>query len=67
MDGGAAKDLRAVESAMDHDVLAAIGSSFATIEFDTDGVIQNANAAFLGLMGYDLSEVKGRHHRIFTD
>ncbi|CAB1077595.1 Methyl-accepting chemotaxis sensor/transducer protein [Olavius algarvensis Delta 1 endosymbiont] len=39
----------------------------AIIEFELDGTIINANEKFLGLFGYDLDEVVGRHHRIFCD
>jgi len=39
----------------------------AIIEFELDGTIINANEKFLGLFGYDLDEVAGRHHRIFCD
>jgi len=45
----------------------AIGRSQAVIEFQPDGTIITANENFLGVMGYTLDEVKGRHHRIFVD
>lgn len=45
----------------------AIGVSQAVIEFTLEGVIVNANANFLGAMGYTLDEVKGKHHSIFVD
>jgi methyl-accepting chemotaxis protein len=44
----------------------AIDKSQATIEFSLDGTIINANAKFLGVMGYSLEEIQGRHHRIFV-
>ena len=47
--------------------LLAINRSYAVIEFSPDGIIQNANANFLQVMGYDLDEIKGKHHRIFVD
>lgn len=47
--------------------LLAINRSYAVIEFTPDGIIQNANANFLQVMGYDLDEIKGKHHRIFVD
>ncbi|HBJ38867.1 MAG TPA: chemotaxis protein [Planctomycetaceae bacterium] len=40
--------------------------SNAIIEFDPDGNILTANENFLTAMGYTLSEVQGRHHRIFV-
>ena len=47
--------------------LTAISKSQAVIEFNMDGVIQNANSNFLAAMGYTLEEVKGKHHSIFVD
>jgi methyl-accepting chemotaxis protein len=44
----------------------ALGRSLAIIEFEVDGTVVAANANFLGLMGYELSEVVGRHHRLFV-
>ena len=44
--------------------LDALDGSFGTIEFAMDGTILNANANFLRLVGYDLAEVVGRHHRM---
>lgn len=39
----------------------------AVIEFEPDGTIVTANETFLTAIGYDLSEIKGRHHRMFVD
>ncbi len=47
--------------------LEAINSSQAFIEFELDGTIVNANDIFLSTMNYSLSEIKGKHHRIFVD
>ena len=47
--------------------IAAIGKSQAVIEFDLDGIILSANQAFLGAMGYSLSEVQGKHHSMFVE
>lgn len=47
--------------------LAAIGKSQAVIEFSLDGIILNANANFLSVLGYSLEEVKGRHHSMFVE
>ena len=44
-----------------------IRRSQAVIEFTPDGVILDANDNFLGLMGYSLSDVKGKHHRMFVE
>ncbi|SFE74249.1 methyl-accepting chemotaxis protein [Roseivivax sediminis] len=37
----------------------------AVIEFDPDGRILRANDLFCSVLGYELSEIVGRHHRIF--
>ncbi|SDF60778.1 PAS domain-containing methyl-accepting chemotaxis protein [Dyella sp. 333MFSha] len=47
--------------------LQAIDRAQATIEFDLDGTILEANDNFLGAMGYTRDEVIGRHHRMFVD
>jgi methyl-accepting chemotaxis protein len=47
--------------------LAAINKAQAVIEFSLDGRILNANANFLGALGYTLEEIKGRHHSIFVE
>jgi methyl-accepting chemotaxis protein len=41
--------------------------SLAMIEFDLSGKILDANENFCQALGYDLSEIKGKHHRIFVD
>jgi len=45
----------------------AFSRSQAMIEFTPDGRILDANANFLGAMGYTLEEIKGQHHRLFVD
>jgi PAS domain S-box-containing protein len=45
----------------------AINKSNAVIEFCPNGVIINANENFLKIMGYDISELKGKHHSIFVN
>jgi len=47
--------------------IAAIGKSQATVEFNMDGTIVNANDNFLKTMGYSLDEVKGKNHSMFVD
>lgn len=44
----------------------AIRKSHAVIEFELDGTIIHANDNFLRTMGYTLSEVQGKHHRMFV-
>jgi methyl-accepting chemotaxis protein len=48
-------------------VLDAINAVSAYVEFDLNGHILHANEVFLGLMGYRLQEVVGKHHRMFMD
>jgi methyl-accepting chemotaxis protein len=45
----------------------AINASYAYIEFDKQGNVLTANDLFLQLMGYELEEIKGKHHRTFVD
>ncbi len=48
-------------------VLSAIDTSFAYIEFEPDGTVLSANDNFCRALGYELEEIKGKHHRIFVD
>ncbi len=43
----------------------AISRSMAAIEFDLAGNILTANDNFCDATGYDIEEIKGKHHRIF--
>jgi diguanylate cyclase (GGDEF)-like protein/PAS domain S-box-containing protein len=45
----------------------AIRNTQAVIQFSLDGHVLDANAQFLQAMGYELSEVLGKHHSIFVD
>jgi methyl-accepting chemotaxis protein len=45
----------------------ALDRSQATIEFDLDGIILDANANFLTTLGYAFDEIKGRHHSMFVE
>lgn len=45
----------------------AISKSQGIIEFELDGEIITANENFLGVVGYTLDELKGRHHRMLVD
>ncbi|MFN3197124.1 MAG: methyl-accepting chemotaxis protein [Bradymonadia bacterium] len=47
--------------------LSAIDRAQAVIEFELDGTIVTANENFLKTMGYSLSEIQGRHHRMFAE
>lgn len=55
------------ESAEASGKLAAIDRSTAVIEFDTNGNVVAANEMFLRTMGYDRSELIGKHHRTCCD
>ncbi len=47
--------------------LKALDRAQGIIEFDLDGTVLTANANFLAAVGYELAEVRGRHHRMFVD
>jgi len=47
--------------------LKAIGRSLAIIEFEPDGKIIAANENFCRALGYDLEEIKGKHHSMFVE
>jgi methyl-accepting chemotaxis protein len=48
-------------------IVQALKKSLAMIEFDLSGKILDANENFCQALGYELSEIKGKHHRIFVD
>ncbi|BES70050.1 methyl-accepting chemotaxis protein [Marinobacter nanhaiticus D15-8W] len=57
---------RTIETSKEHESLIhAMQRSTAVIEFDLDGQVLAANDLFLNCLGYTLSEIKGRHHRMF--
>ena len=47
--------------------LAAINRAMAVIEFDLQGNVLTANDNFLKTLGYQLNEIKGKHHRMFVE
>ncbi len=47
--------------------VAAISRVQAVIEFNLDGTVITANQNFLHAMGYSLSEIQGKHHRMFVE
>ncbi|MBT3147391.1 PAS domain-containing methyl-accepting chemotaxis protein [Neptunomonas phycophila] len=49
------------------DMLLAISRSSAVIEFNLEGIIQDANDNFLNATGYSKNEILGKHHSIFCD
>ncbi len=44
----------------------AVNQQFAVIEFTPEGVILDANENFQRAMGYDLSQIVGKHHGMFV-
>jgi methyl-accepting chemotaxis protein len=48
-------------------ILGAIDSAYAYIEFNTDGHVLAANKNFQDAIGYNLDEIKGKHHSMFVD
>lgn len=47
--------------------VAAISRSQAVIEFNLDGTIITANENFLSVVGYNLSDIQGKHHSMFVE
>ena len=47
--------------------IGAIHKSQAVIEFALDGTVLTANDRFLGLLGYTLADVEGKHHSMFVE
>ena len=47
--------------------LEALSQALAIIEFDPKGAVLTANENFCSALGYDLSEIRGKHHSLFVD
>jgi methyl-accepting chemotaxis protein len=56
-----------LKSAEDAGKLDAISRAQAVIEFTPQGHILTANENFLNALGYELSEVQGKHHSMFCE
>ena len=56
-----------LKSAEDGGKLSALSRSQAVIEFTPDGRILTANENFLAVLGYELSEIVGKHHSMFCE
>lgn len=57
---------RTIDTSQQHDALIrAMQRSMAVIEFDMQGHVLHANELFLRGMGYQLSDIQGKHHRLF--
>ena len=63
------KEIAALKEVIERqsEVITALDTSMASIEFTPDGKILRANTNFLEAMGYAWSELAGQHHRIFCD
>lgn len=55
------------QAAQDASILRALDASQAMISFLPDGTILDANPVFLKTMGYELDEIKGKHHSLFVE
>ncbi|MDX2302382.1 MAG: PAS domain S-box protein [Microscillaceae bacterium] len=51
----------------DQEKLRAVNNSFVIAELDLDGNILSVNKQFLTFLGYEESEVVGKHHKNFVD
>jgi methyl-accepting chemotaxis protein len=56
-----------LKSAEDAGKLDALSRAQAVIEFTPSGEIQTANQNFLSTLGYQLSEIQGKHHTMFCE
>ncbi|MBX9454586.1 MAG: PAS domain-containing methyl-accepting chemotaxis protein [Rhizobium sp.] len=56
-----------LRSAEDAGKLEALSRAQAVIEFSPSGEILSANQNFLSTVGYELSEIIGRHHQMFCE
>jgi methyl-accepting chemotaxis protein len=56
-----------VAAQSDRATLEALSKSQAIIEFNLDGTVLTANANFLSVLGYELADIVGKHHRMFVD
>lgn len=58
---------QAKQNADFHSQIEAISRAQGVIEFSLDGKILDANENFLRIVGYQLEDIKGRHHKMFVD
>ncbi|MCK9744146.1 PAS domain-containing methyl-accepting chemotaxis protein [Pseudomonas syringae pv. syringae] len=57
---------RTIEASREKEALVgALMRSTAVIEFDLNGVVLTANQNFLDAIGYTLTQIQGKHHRMF--
>lgn len=58
---------RRIQNSENRGRLKAINQTNGVVEFDLKGEVLTANRNFLQMVGYTLSELKGRHHSILCD
>ena len=59
---------RTIEASKEHEgIINALLRSTAVIEFNLKGEVITANDRFLGAMGYNLEQIKGKHHSTFCE
>jgi methyl-accepting chemotaxis protein len=56
-----------LQAAEDRGKLEALSRAQAVIEFSPEGEVLTANENFLSALGYQLSDIKGKHHQMFCD
>ncbi|EGH73875.1 PAS protein, partial [Pseudomonas syringae pv. aceris str. M302273] len=57
---------RTIETSRENEALVnALQRSTAVIDFTLDGTVISANDNFLRAMGYELNQIKGKHHKMF--
>ncbi|MBL4637024.1 MAG: PAS domain-containing protein, partial [Kofleriaceae bacterium] len=65
------KDSKAEQATQDlqdlRGLVTALNRIQAVIEFDLEGIVLHANENFLGVVGYSLGEIVGKHHSLFCE
>lgn len=56
---------RRAQEDFERGLLQLVQNTQAVIQFEADGTIIDANPAFCQAVEYDISEIRGRHHRMF--
>ncbi|QHG66994.1 PAS domain S-box protein [Pseudomonas putida] len=59
---------RTIETSREHEsLIKALMRSTAVIEFNLNGEVLTANERFLQTVGYNLEQIRGKHHRMFCE
>ncbi|MCS4048931.1 PAS domain-containing protein [Salinibacter ruber] len=66
-DGSPIQDDEGSSGVTEAALIEGVHRSMGVIEFRPDGTVEAANENFLDLIGYELGEIKGEHHRIFVE